>query len=112
MPNKQRIDDLKGYIEFMAQSLERLEKRYQGVRPSWVSADLAVDGASLARARKELAELMNSEEDKVEKCFICDTPTPDGGIEGCCHSCWEYDRTLPPHPTTDNQKGLEADNET
>ncbi len=57
MPNKQKIEDLKGYIDFMSQSLERLEKRYEGVRPSWVSADLAVDGASLARARKELAEL-------------------------------------------------------
>ena len=57
MSNKQKIEDLTGYIEFMAQSLERLEKRYQGVRPSWVSADLAVDGASLARARQELAEL-------------------------------------------------------
>jgi len=57
MPNKQKIEDLKGYIDFMSQSLERLEKRYEGVRPSWVSADLAVDGASLARARKELQEL-------------------------------------------------------
>jgi hypothetical protein len=58
MHNKQKIKDLKGYIEFMAQSLERLEKRYEGVRPSWVSADLAIDGANLARARKELAELV------------------------------------------------------
>jgi hypothetical protein len=58
MSNKQRIDDLKGYIDFMSQSLERLEKRYEGVRPSWVSTDLAIDGANLARARAELAELV------------------------------------------------------
>ncbi len=57
MPNKQKIEDLKVYINHIEHSLERLERKYQGVRPSWVSTDLAIDGANLARARKELAEL-------------------------------------------------------
>lgn len=35
-------------------------------------------------------------EDKYEKCCICDTSIPDGGVDGVCYPCWEYDRTLPP----------------
>lgn len=38
------------------------------------------------------------DEDKFEKCCMCDAPTPNGAINGACYPCWEYDRTLPPFP--------------
>lgn len=57
MSNREKIDGLIGYIEDVERSLERLERKYQGVRPGWVSTDLAIYSANLTRLRKELAEL-------------------------------------------------------
>ena len=55
---RERIAGLQAYVESEERSIAQTIKTYgTGVRPSWVSADIAIDQGHVDRAKAEIAEL-------------------------------------------------------
>jgi|SaaInl1SG_22_DNA_1037389.scaffolds.fasta_scaffold69231_2 hypothetical protein len=58
MTDQERIASLKSYIKYKEASLQRTLDQYgSGVRPSWVSEEMATASSGLSRAYKELTKL-------------------------------------------------------
>lgn len=58
MEDQERIESLKAYIHYKEASLQRTLDQYgSGVRPSWVSEEMATASSGLRRAYKELTKL-------------------------------------------------------
>lgn len=53
-------DEMKDYIARLRDERSQLSLKYQGVRPSWVSCDLAILGERIEQA---VAELKGQEDD-------------------------------------------------
>ena len=57
MTNQEEIHDIKDCIASWQRQRDELEMRYQGVRPSYVSTDLAVLEERIERYKAKLAEM-------------------------------------------------------
>ena len=57
MTKQEEISDIKDCIASWMRQRDAMELRYQGVRPSYVSCDLAVLGERISRYRAILAEM-------------------------------------------------------
>ena len=57
MTKQEEISDIKDCIASWERQRDEMEMRYQGVRPSYVSTDLAILGERIARYRAMLAEM-------------------------------------------------------
>ena len=57
MTKQEEINDIKDCIASWRRQRDELEMRYQGVRPSFVSCDLAGLGERIERYKAKLAEM-------------------------------------------------------
>ena len=57
MTKQEEINDLKDCIASWRKQRDELELRYQGVRPSYVSTDLAILEERIERYKAKLAEM-------------------------------------------------------
>jgi hypothetical protein len=57
MTKQEEISDIKDCIASWMRQRDEMERRYQGVRPSYVSTDLAVLEERIQRFRTRLAEM-------------------------------------------------------
>ena len=57
-----RIAGLQAYINSKKREIDGLLRDYEGVRPSWVSADLALAGEAIARTERAIKEIMQEDE--------------------------------------------------
>ena len=63
MTIEQQIADLEAHAKRLDEQSARLIDRYgEGVRPGWISADLAMNGHHAAEARAEAAKLREGEQ--------------------------------------------------
>lgn len=62
--NKAKADQIAGlqsYINSKQREIDGLLRDYEGVRPSWVSTDLALARDAIARMEQAIKEIMESE---------------------------------------------------
>ena len=65
---EREIADLESYIKYKQDSIDSTLARYgSGVRPGWVSADLSIDGAHIANARRQIKELQSKLEAETQQ---------------------------------------------
>ena len=57
MTKQETISDIKDCIASWMRQRDDMERRYSGVRPSFVSTDLAILGERIERYRAKLAEM-------------------------------------------------------
>lgn len=57
MTKQEQISDIKDCIASWMRQRDEMELRYQGVRPSYVSCDLAVLGERIERFKAKLKEM-------------------------------------------------------
>jgi CCR4-NOT transcriptional regulation complex NOT5 subunit len=57
MTKQEEINDIKDCIASWRRQHDEMEMRYQGVRPSYVSTDLAILEERIERYRAKLAEM-------------------------------------------------------
>ena len=62
MTKQEEINDIKDCIASWRRQRDLMERRYQGVRPSFVSCDLAVLGERIERYKAKLAEMEGATE--------------------------------------------------
>jgi len=64
---EREITDLEAYIKYKQDSIDSTLARYgSGVRPSWVSADIGIDGAHIANARRQIKELQEQLKEQAQ----------------------------------------------
>lgn len=54
---EREISDLENYIKWKQDDIDKLNARYSGVRPSWVSGDIGWNMVHMDNARAQIKEL-------------------------------------------------------
>lgn len=54
---KSCLDSVESYLAHKETEYTQLYEKYQGVRPSWVSAELAIINAEIVDLKKQVADL-------------------------------------------------------
>ena len=57
-----RIAGLQAYINSKKREIDGLLRDYEGVRPSWVSADLALAREAISRMERAIEEIMEEDD--------------------------------------------------
>ena len=57
-----RIAGLQAYLNSKKREIDGLLRDYEGVRPSWVSGDLALAQAAVSRMERAIEEIMQEDE--------------------------------------------------
>ena len=57
MTKQETISDIKDYIASWRRQRDEMERRFSGVRPSYISTDLAILEERISRYRAKLAEM-------------------------------------------------------
>jgi predicted RNase H-like nuclease (RuvC/YqgF family) len=54
---EREIEDLEAYLRFKQDGIDKLNAKYSGVRPAWVSGDIGWDMMHIENARSKIKEL-------------------------------------------------------
>ena len=54
---EREIEDLEAYLRFKQDGIDKLNAKYSGVRPAWVSGDIGWDMMHMDNARSKIKEL-------------------------------------------------------